>query len=75
MAIWGQVKAFWRAFRASDGKGIRHRGHSLAETLEDSTHVRGGQQNMGLGIAGTEQHHQIVAEGHEHYTKSFEDDD
>ena len=42
---------------------------SLARTLKDSTHVRGG--DGGMMRASTEQQHKVVAEGHENYTKSF----
>lgn len=75
MAIWQEITAFWRAFRSGAGEPVRrHGGHSLAKTLEDSTHVRGGHGSA-LPRAGTEGQHKIVAEGHEDYTKSFEDDD
>ena len=72
MTIWTQIRGFVQALVANDtDPSTRHGGHSLAETLRDSTHVRGGQQMAGLGRAGTEAQHKIVAEGHENYTKSF----
>lgn len=75
MSIRRQIRNFWRAFRSNKGARVsRHGGHSLANTLRDSTHVRGGSQGMGLGRAGTEQQHKIVAEGHENYTESFKDE-
>jgi hypothetical protein len=48
---------------------------SLARTIRESTHVRGGWQTMGLPRASTEQQLEIVVEGHENYTKSFHDQD
>ena len=61
---------FVRAFRSGAGS---HPGlspsDSLAETIEESTHVRG--LHGGLPRAGTEQQHEIVVQGHEDYQKSF----
>lgn len=75
MSIWGQIKGFVRAFRRGEELPTsRHGGHSLARTLKESTHVRGGNQVTGLSRAGTEKQHEIVAEGHERYTASFDDD-
>lgn len=45
---------------------------SIARTMEESTHVRGGR--FGLPRASTEQQHEIVVEGHEAYVESLEDD-
>ncbi|MDX1689549.1 MAG: hypothetical protein R3290_00860 [Acidimicrobiia bacterium] len=76
MRIWWRLEAFWRSFRDAKGTGpARHGGDSLARALRESTHVRGGSQGMGMGRGGTEAHHRIVAEGHEHSTTSLEDDD
>jgi len=64
-------RGFIRAFLApTEPGGPRHSGHSLARTLKDSTHVRGGPGG-GLSRAGTEQQHNIVAKGHQGYAKSF----
>jgi hypothetical protein len=71
------VKGFVREFRSS--KGMKRpdlgSGESLARTIRESTHVRGGQQNMGLSRASTEQQLEIIVEGHENYTKSFHKED
>ncbi len=74
MALWRQVRAFVRAFRAAgrDGRSEHLRpDNSLARTLKDSTHVRGGR--MGLARASTERQHEIVAKGHKSYVESFDD--
>lgn len=72
MRITQQIRGFLRGLRSNgDITEARHSGHSLAKTLRDSTHVRGGRG--GLGRAGTEQQHKIVAEGHQNYTDSFDD--
>lgn len=74
MGVIDRLRAFWRAFRRNEpSEPVRHSGHSLARTLEDSTHVRGLEG--GMARAGTEEQHELVAEGHEQYTKSLRDDD
>ena len=76
MTIRSQIRGFLRAFRSGLGSPIRrHRGHSLAKALRESTHVRGGSMGMGLGRASTERQHEIVAEGHQDYNASFDDED
>lgn len=73
MRITQQIRGFLRALRSNrDMTESKHSGHSLAETLRDSTHVRGGW-GTGLARAGTEQQHKIVVEGHQNYTDSFDD--
>lgn len=73
MSLWSSIKRFIEAFRATsaDRRGTEP-ASSLARTLEESTHVRGGRG--GLARAGTEDQHEIVVEGHENYVESFEDD-
>jgi hypothetical protein len=75
MSLWGSLKGFVREFRASKGMKRADLGpeESLARTIRESTHVRGGQQMMGLSRASTEQQLEIVVEGHENYTKSLHD--
>jgi len=72
MSLWGSVKGFIREFRSS--KGMRRpdlgSSESLAKTIKESTHVRGGQ-GTALSRASTEEQLEIVVEGHENYTKSF----
>lgn len=77
MSFWGSLKGFVREFRSSKGMKGPDLGsaESLARTIRESTHVRGGQQMMGLSRASTEQQLEIVVEGHENYTKSFHDKD
>lgn len=73
MSPWSSIKGFIEAFRASFGRPPdTGRLSSLARTLEESTHVRGGQG--GLARASTEDQHEIVVEEHESYVDSFEDD-
>lgn len=73
MSLWYSIKGFFEAFRAKSaddaGPGPLS---SLARTMEESTHVRGGRG--GLARASTEDQHEIVIEGHEDYVGSFEDD-
>ncbi len=71
MSILSTLKGFFRAFRrrASSPRASS----SLANTIKDSTHVRGAYG--GMARASTEQQHKIVAEGHENYQKSFKKDE
>ncbi len=72
--IWRDLRGFFRALQRVDPTTGPRVSSSLAKTLKESTHVRGGH-GTALPRAGTEAQHKIVAEGHEHYTKSFEKDD
>lgn len=74
MSLWGSFEGFIRAFRSGEGWQPRLRPcGSLAETIKQSTHVRGG---FGCWQRGnTEQQHEIVSRGHENYAESFEKDD
>ncbi len=71
MSILDTLRGFLGAFRR--GASSPRPSSSLANTIKDSTHVRGA--HGGLARAGTEQQHDIVAKGHEHYQKSFDKDD
>ena len=66
------MKGFVREFRASKGMSRPDLGSadSLARTIKESTHVRGGA-GTALSRASTEEQLEIVIEGHESYTKSF----
>lgn len=74
MSFWSQARRFLSALFRRDGpRRSSNPVESIARTMEDSTHVRGTR--MGLPRASTEEQHEIVVEGHEHYVESFEDDD
>ena len=70
MSFFAHLRGFLRALRhPGASKARRHPGHSLALTIRDSTHVKGGQ---GAPRASTEAQHRIVGEGHQRYRDSFD---
>ena len=72
MAVWRNLKAFWRAFRSdAGGPRYRHRGDSIADTVGDLRHARSGPRTDALGPADSSR----AGDSAERYTKSFEDDD
>lgn len=77
MSLWSNVKGFIRAFQSGAGTNPNLKpSSSLARTIEESTHVRGGGPGGGGGLSrgSTEAQHKIVAEGHDNYEKSFKKD-
>ena len=68
MRLVDELVGFIRVFRRV--RGGPSPPTSLARTLRDSTHVRGA--HGGMGRAGTEHQHEIVADGHERYARSFD---
>ncbi len=73
MSLTDQLRGFWRALRRGSGrKGGAHRGHSLARALKESTQLHAARG--GVPRASTEAQHRIVAEGHESYSRSFDDE-
>lgn len=74
MSFWNRVRRVLKAiFAKSKGPRSSNPVESIARTMEESTHVRGGR--FGLPRASTEQQHEIVIEGHESYVESLDDDD
>lgn len=71
--LWNRIRAAFRALFTKQGTGVANPVESIAKTMEESTHVRGGR--WGLPRASTEEQHEIVVEGHEAYLDSFEDGD
>ena len=69
MSLFAQFRGFIRAFRSGATSPRDGASESLAKTIKESSHVRGGRG--GLARASTEQQHKIVVKGHENYTKSF----
>ncbi len=71
MTIISDLRMFVRRlFRSSNYPSAPKTPDSLARTIKESTHVRGG--DLGLSRAGTEAHHDIVAKGHKNYEASFD---
>ncbi len=67
--IRSQITGFFRAFRSGTGHSPPTES-TLLDAIEESTHASGS--GMGGGVrAGTDEHHEIVANSHENYAKSF----
>jgi hypothetical protein len=69
------MKSFWSALRFWVRDTFASRDHavappdSLAKTIKDASHVRGGRG--GMARSSSEEVHQHAVEGHDEYQKSF----
>jgi hypothetical protein len=71
--LWSSLKFWITDTYASRGHAI-NAPDSLARTIKDASHVRGGAAGGGGGLsrAASEEVLKHAAEGHENYQKSFE---